>query len=1540
MCSWSGRVALFFIGIGLWGPPGLWAQAPSPDPGKALTQYVHEVWQNEQGLPQSTVTSIVQTREGYLWLGTQEGLVRFNGTRFDTFDKRDTPAFKTSHAIRALFEDANDVLWIGTFGGGLVRYADGRFTRQDDVAGNQISSITADREGRLWVGTFDAGLFSLHDGVVTRFAPDDGLDFISTLHVAPDGALWVGTGAGLHRIDGVNRALITTEDGLSNNHIEAVFVDRSGVLWIATRGGVDRYKDGRLLDTARPSLFDDVVLTFFEDPGGSLWIGTKNSGLVRYREGRLDTFTQKDGLTHNGVIALYQDREGSLWVGTDGGGLNRLRDDKFTSYTEREGLPSNMTFPIYEDAEGALWIGSEKAGLSRFGDGVFTAFTTDDGLSSNTVLSLAGDGAGTLWIGTDGGGLNRLKDGAFTTFTSDDGLPNDAISALYDDGAGTLWIGTDGGLSRLRAGQFTNFTPDDGLVNSYVLALRQDQWGALWIGTYGGGLQRLHNGTFTAHYTTTPAPDQQGDGLGSNIVVALYEDHEGTLWIGTYGGGLSRLRHGTLTTYTLQHGLFSDTIYQILEDGQGNLWMSSNLGLFRVSKTDFHAVAEGRLDRVSPVVYGKADGLKSHEMNGGFQPAGWKDRAGRLWFPSIKGVAMIDPAQLRVNTVPPPVVIEAVIVDRENLRETDHTELAPGKDKIDFYFAALSFIDPDNIAYQYKLEGYDEQWSEPTAGHTATYTNLDPGTYTFRVKARNRDGVWNETGASVSFYLKPFFYQTTWFLILCVIGVILLALGGYKARIRQLKARERQLERAVDEHTRDLRQAKERVEKEKEKAERAREVIEAQAEELKKLDRFKTHFFTNVSHEFRTPLTMIIGVLENMFGEDEQCVDASRGEMQMMLRNAQRLLRLINQLLDLSRLESGKMQLQAHPCNLATLLEGIVGSFTPFTEQKGIDLQFACDRDEIALYYEPDKVEKVFFNLLSNAVKFTQTGGRILVSVAEKDNPDTPEGLVEVRVEDTGIGIPKEQLPFIFDRFHQVNVSDVRAHSGTGIGLALAKELVLLHGGAIEVESELGAGATFIVTLRKGTAHFKREDLRGEGLGEAVETASQSPMLEVIGADVNPVRANDQPSTPVSTPDDAPLVLIVDDNLDIRSYIAGCLHGRYRVATATDGEDGLEQARALNPNLILADLMMPRLDGFGLCKALKADDALCHIPIIILTAKTSQGTVIESLEHGADEYISKPFNARELTIRIDNLIKIREQEKALKMLNENLEAKVREQFQQMVEERRAYEQELIAAKERAEATDRVKSAILNNMSHEFRTPLAAILGFTEVLRLDLDEPLQEFVNYIDQNGRRLLNTLNGVIDLATLESRMMVLEQQPVNVSDAARSVVASFQPMAQEKGLTLRIEAAPEMVVPTDPKALNRVLTQLIDNALKFTDEGDVVVRVAEEDGQALLQVRDTGIGISEAFLPSVFEAFKQESEGLSRNHEGSGLGLSLAQCLIQLMGGTIHAESEKGKGSTFSVTLPLSSAAEAPSLSRKDHGPHRKDHADGSEHRSRTIL
>ncbi|MCH7892735.1 MAG: hypothetical protein IH921_14655, partial [Gemmatimonadetes bacterium] len=358
----------------------------------------------------------------------------------------------------------------------------------------------------------------------------------------------------------------------------------------------------------------------------------------------------------------------------------------------------------------------------------------------------------------------------------------------------------------------------------------------------------------------------------------------------------------------------------------------------------------------------------------------------------------------------------------------------------------------------------------------AFYTNLDPGAYTFRVRASNNDGVWNEEGAAVSFYLKPFFYQTTWFRLLCVLGLLLLALTGYRMRIKEMKARQRQLERLVDERTRDLRLAKEHVEQEKDKVEQAKEVIEAQAEKLRELDRFKTRFFANISHEFRTPLTMIIGPLENALqGHLGVLSDKMRHQGEIMLRNALRLMRLINQLLDLSKLEAGKMSLQAQPRNIVKFIEGILETFTPFAEKKNLRLRFHADHDELDLYFEPDKFEKVFFNLFSNAAKFTPEGGELAVTITEHAPDEAyPEGSVEVQVRDTGRGIPEKDLPYIFDRFHQVDGSNTREHEGTGIGLALVKEMIELHGGRVSVESEVGVGTAFTIVLKKGNAHLKQ----------------------------------------------------------------------------------------------------------------------------------------------------------------------------------------------------------------------------------------------------------------------------------------------------------------------------------------------------------------------------------------------------------------------------------------------------------------------------------
>src|SRR5690606_36788294 len=508
------------------------------------------------------------------------------------------------------------------------------------------------------------------------------------------------------------------------------------------------------------------------------------------------------------------------------------------------------------------------------------------------------------WIGALGTGLVRYRNGAFRSFTERDGLPDDRIYNIYEDADGILWMGSyKQGLVRFDGRRFVTYTTDDGLTDNAITAIEEGPRGTPWLGTFRGGLNVMKAGVIIHAFTSESGPPQ-------NAVTSLYRDQEGVLWIATQEGGLTRLKDGRLATLTTDHGLFNNSIFQILEDDQGALWMSSNRGLFTVPKEDIHRVLDGEAEQVVPVVYDRSDGLLSAEFNGGAQPAGWKGADGRLWFVSSAGAVRVDPDNMPVNMNPPRVVIERVLAEGEPVRTDTTVVLAPGRNKLEIDFIGLSYMAGDRVTYKYRLDGIDDDWVDSGTRRQAFYTNLPPGDYTFYVRARNADGYWSDQAATFSFYLEPFFYETIWFFLLMGVALIFGGVATYKLRVRQLKARQRELEQIVDERTRDLRE-------EKEKVEQAKAVIEEQAQRLRELDQLKTRFFNNISHEFRTPLTLNIGPLENaLTGLYGPVPDVLKKQLQIMLRNARRLLRLINQLLDLSKLESGRMELQKKRINI------------------------------------------------------------------------------------------------------------------------------------------------------------------------------------------------------------------------------------------------------------------------------------------------------------------------------------------------------------------------------------------------------------------------------------------------------------------------------------------------------------------------------------------------------------------------------------------------------------------------------------------------
>jgi len=771
------------------------APAVALDPNRSLSEFGNQIWLTENGLPQNTVQAITQTRDGYLWIGTQEGLARFNGTGFVVFDKDNTPQFK-SNDIRALLEDRTGALWIST-SYGLVKRQGGAFTSFTTAEGlpdNSIGPLAEGPDGTIWIATA-GGLARYVNNSIGAFAAGElgKNDNIQTLFQDRSGVLWIGSANGLSTLKDNQTIESPARQELMGRNVSAVAQDKNGRLWFGTNSGLVSFEGTRSTTyTTANGLPDDHVNFLAADREGCVWIGT-SGGLARLRVDAQPSVTVFEGLSSNLILSIFEDREGSLWVGTESGGLNLLRDKKFTTFTTKQGLASDLVKSIYQDKSGAVWIGTNGGGLSVLRNGTFQSYTTKDGLSSNVVLSLYGDDKGTLWIGTPDG-LSQLKDGKFKTFTVAEGLSSDLVRSIYVDRAGTVWVGTRNGLNQIRDGVFTTFTTRDGLANDFIGAIFEDSRGSLWIGTRAG-LSELKAGKFK-NITTR-------DGLSNDVITSLYEDRDGSLWIGTNGGGLNRLHDGRIVSYTTHNGLVDDVIYRILPDQQGKLWLSSPKGIFKLNVAELNDFAAGKTQSLHPVAYGTADGMLTRECSGGGHPAGWQDNRGQLWFSTIKGVAMIDPANIQFNREPPPVVIEQVRIDDQPVSLSNGIRLAPGVTRLDFYYTALSFVAPDKVRFKYKLEGFDPDWIDGGTRRAAFYTNLKPGNYSFRVMAANNDGVWSEQGAAFQFYLQPRFYQTYWFYALLIILLAAVVWQLYRFRVRRIRA---QFDAVLAERTRIARE--------------------------------------------------------------------------------------------------------------------------------------------------------------------------------------------------------------------------------------------------------------------------------------------------------------------------------------------------------------------------------------------------------------------------------------------------------------------------------------------------------------------------------------------------------------------------------------------------------------------------------------------------------------------------------------------------------------------------------------------------------------
>jgi len=1000
--------------------------AASLDPSREITQYAIDVWQRAHGLPQNAVTAIAQTADGYLWLGTEEGLVRFDGVRFVVFDTSNTSALRNND-VQCLYAGRNGRLWVGTKGGGLTRVEAGTFTTYgpaDGLRSNVVLAIHEDAQGTVRVGT-RAGL---HRVAGARLEPDGPAPLqsatVNAIAAGAEGTLWIGTERGVFELASAQVVHHTTANGLLSNEVRAILVAPDGTVWAGTNNGLNRLRDRRWTSLGvDEGLGSNLVVALLVDGAGTLWIGTRGGGLTRLTGTRLERAGTAEGLSHDDAIALYEDREGSLWIGTNNGGLNRLKNSSVTNIGTREGLSADIVLPVLAEADGTVWAGTYGRGLNRLQNGSVRIFTERDGLSSNVVLALHAAGGG-LWIGTRSG-IDRLEKGRVTNVMARVGLRPQAVHAILEDRGGTLWAGTRAGLIHVRDGRGTTFTTEDGLSNGFVSALFEARDGTIWAGTQGGGISRRVDGAWRVYSTR--------DGLRSDVVWSITEDAGGAIWVGTNGGGIARFDGARFIAYGTREGLLTDSIFTVLDDGAGSLWLSSNKGLLRVARKDFEAFDARRIARIAATWFDESDGMRSRECNGGIQPAGSRAADGRLLFPTIKGIVAVDPSRLVTNPVPPSVVIERAVVNATAVDATRFVRLARGRGQLEFAYTGLSFVAPAKVRFQYRLEGFDAAWIDVRGRREAYYTNIPPGTYTFHVRAANNDGVWNREGAAFAFALAPHFTQTYTFYVLLGAAVALAAFGAHTRRITGLQARAQNRERLLE-------------------AERQARVAAEHA------DRLKDEFLTTLSHELRTPLTAIVG-WSKVVSMRRLAPDVAHA-IAVIQRNAEAQTRLVEELLDVSSIVTRKMRLEVSRVDLRALLAGAVDAARPAAAAANITLESSIPDDLPPILGDPHRLQQVMGNLLSNAIKFTDRGGRVRLEARASGAE------VVLSISDTGVGIAADVLPFVFNRFRQADSSATRMHGGLGLGLALVRDLVELHGGRVTAASAgLGRGSTFTVVL-------------------------------------------------------------------------------------------------------------------------------------------------------------------------------------------------------------------------------------------------------------------------------------------------------------------------------------------------------------------------------------------------------------------------------------------------------------------------------------------
>ena len=1213
---------------------------------------------NEQGLSNSTIENIYQDKRGFMWFGTRDGLNRYDGFQITTFkyDPKDSTSISDNY-IQSIYEDRDGNIWVGTING-LNRFnaRKNNFKRYQhapanpsSVSNNHITCIYQDSKHRIWISTFGGGINLYHPatGQFTRFrqnaALPASLNNNNVYYIFEDSRsnCWVGTETGLQLFNRENGSFQTRDilygpnGGVKNYSIRLIAEDKAGNLLLGTSDNglilfnsqLNTFKLYSHRDIDPSSLSGNLIRSIVVGKNGNTWVGCVNGGLNLFdpvSEKFFNYQNQPDdplSLSQRTVSALFEDNQGNLWAGTHRGGVNLYtpNTEKFSLFRQEpntNSLSYNDVKSFCEDRDGNVWIGTDGGGLNLFNPTQHSfkhykySPANSKTIGSNEVLDIMQDSEGNIWVSTWGGGLSLYNKSAdnFTRFINnpaDTGtVSSNYVQKVFEDSKKNIWIATYfGGLNLFdrKRKKFTRVIQGQNntrIQGKNMIAINEDKAGNIWIGTDDGGLNCLNatTGEFTHYFNK----DEKNPDLR-----IIYVDAGGRLWIGQSGLYLFNEKNNSFAVYTNKGGLSEEFIKGIAEDEAGNLWISTSNGITRFNPRT-----------LSFKKYNTADGLQGLEFEAN---AVLKTKQGQFFFGGTNGFNTFYPENITANSFLPPVYItdfqvfnKKIIAGEEDgllksdISFTDKIRLSYRESTFSFGFAALNYTAAENNQYAYKLEEWDKDWVNAGTEKKASYTNVSPGEYTFRVKASNNDGVWNEQGHVIKIIITPPFWASWWFRLLVLIVLVSAAVLFYRFK---------------------------------------RNLAIQQLEEQKKeeMHQVQLQFFTNISHEFRTPLSLILGPIEKLQAEDSQ--SPSNHYYKVIHRNANRLMNLINELMDFRKVESGVLKLSVMPGNMESFLQEISEEFSELAHEKNIQYTVNIKGLPAQPWFDRQVLEKIVINLLSNSFKYTAKAGAITVEVFDSLHQFTPsfenkitllqdnkgKQMMYIRVADNGIGISKESIGHLFERYYKI--SDT--HLGSGIGLAFVKSLVTLHKGHIDVYSESNKGTEIIIGIPCSKEDYTAKE-------QWIKNREAVTKLESVTVkyDEPPLLKQAAP-LPVKTAFDdmhKPTILVVDDNDELRQFLKESLGDDYIISEAIDGKAGYEMAKDIFPDLIISDVMMPLMDGNEFCKIIKEDIETSHIPFLMLTAKDALESKITGTASGADFYFSKPVSIQLLSLTIKNIL--------------------------------------------------------------------------------------------------------------------------------------------------------------------------------------------------------------------------------------------------------------------------------------------------------------